>query len=245
MTTSNLTGDALVAAHKSATRNLRIVSIAFPIVFIAVIYVNLMSLVDQVRSVDMAAVGSHLSDRVNALMPDIETSLGDVADAVEPALFKSLETEALSMAPQIEKRLQTDVDATMANAKNELGNVARRTMDGKAEAHRAALVAAFPALQSDVAAQDRVLSAAAEAMVDWETRQLDATVAEHLVAMEQLHTTLQTSYKKADGAPIDAEDTLMTWLNLMNEHVGGEEAILASDTETKAKKPAAARAGKK
>lgn len=229
MNATSPVGEALVAAHKRATRNLRILSIVFPIVFIAVLGINLLSIVDQVRSVDMAAIGSQLSDRVNALLPDIETSLGDVADAVEPALFKALETEALGMAPQIEKRLQTDVDTTMVTAKDELGNAARRSMADGAEAQRALVIAAYPQLAADVTAQDAVLTATSEAMADWQVRQLDATVVEHLNAMEQLHRTLQTSYRKPSGDSADAEDALMTWLNLLNEHVGGEEPILTTD----------------
>src|SRR3954452_23213177 len=112
--------DALVAAHKKSIRNLRLVGIAFPILFIGLIGWNLMSIADLVKNIDGAAVGTQLSNHVTALMPDIDAHLGDVADAVQPALFSALETEAMDASPQIESRLRTDIDHSMSLAKDTL-----------------------------------------------------------------------------------------------------------------------------
>src|SRR5690349_7631106 len=111
-------GAALVEAHQRATRNLRIVSIVFPLAFGALIVWNLAAIADLFRNIDGPAVGTALSNRMNALMPDIDGELGDVADAVQPALYEALGTEAAELAPQIEGRLQADVDHTMAKAKS-------------------------------------------------------------------------------------------------------------------------------
>jgi hypothetical protein len=236
---TNLTGEALVEAHKSATRKLRIISILFPIVFIGFLLFNLKGVVDQIADIDSAEVGSQLADRVNALMPDIQHSLGDLAETAKPALSAAMETEALEMAPQIERRLQSDVDVVMKNAKSDLAVAARASMATGAATQRALIVKEFPQLAGDTAAQDKLLASASEALVQWEQRQLDATVTEHLVAMEQLHKTLQTSYSKSANEEADPEDALMTWLNLLNQHVGGEDHILTGDTKTAAAKPAA------
>ncbi len=52
MNATNLTGEALVEAHKSATRKLRLVSVLLPVVFISVIFAYLASIADQVRKID-------------------------------------------------------------------------------------------------------------------------------------------------------------------------------------------------
>ena len=241
MDATNLTGDELVQAHKSATRKLRIVSILFPIVFITVLFVNLGGIVDQFKSIDSAAVGANLSDRVNALMPDIQQDLGEIADAVQPKLYEAMETEGLAMAPQIEKRLQSDVETTMKNAKSDLGVANRTSMKAAASEQRALLVKEFPQLADNTEAQDKVLASVHAGVLQWEEKQLDATVSEHLIAMEQLHKTLQTSYSRKPGETVDAEDALMTWLNLMNEHVGGNGKILAKDSKPTAGASSAAK----
>jgi hypothetical protein len=237
---TNLTGDALVEAHKSATRKLRLVSVLLPVVFMSVIFAYLASIADQIKHIDSAAVGAKLSDRVNALMPDIQSSLTEIADAVQPKLYEALETEGLAMAPQIEHRLQSDVESTTKNAKNDMEVATKTAMAKQTDAQRALLVKEFPQLASDTAAQDKVLAAMTSGLVQWETRQLDATVAEHLNAMEQLHKTLQQSYSKKTNEEADPEDALMTWLNLMNEHVGGNQKILGTEKNSKGASAAAA-----
>jgi hypothetical protein len=239
---TNLTGAALVDAHKSASRQLRIISILFPVVFIAVLLWNLKAIADQVASIDSAAVGTALADKANSLMPDVQHGLDDLAQTAQPVLTNALETEALAMAPRIEQRLRSDVDSSMANAKNDLSVAAKRTIANQDDTLRALIVKEFPELAGDTAAQDLLISASAEALTQWEHRQLDATVAEYLIAMEALHQTLQSSYSKT-GTKGDPEDALMTWLNLLNEHMGGEEPILGNDAKNA--KPAAAAAAKK
>jgi hypothetical protein len=240
------TGDALVAAHKKAIRNLRLIGIAFPILFIGLIGWNLMSIADLVKNIDGAAVGTQLSNHVNALMPDIDAHLGDVADAVQPALFSALETEAMDASPQIESRLRTDIDHSMSLAKDTLERSVGSDLVARDAAMRAQLVAAFPELASDQAAQDLVLASARGAAGEWSKAQLDALVGEHIVAMDKLRKTLESSYSKKNDQPVDAEDALMALLDLMNEHIGGSDEILATaDSKSKKPSPAARAAGKK
>jgi hypothetical protein len=240
------TGDALVAAHKKAIRNLRLIGIAFPILFIGLIGWNLMSIADLVKNIDGAAVGTQLSNHVNALMPDIDAHLGDVADAVQPALFSALETEAMDASPQIESRLRTDIDHSMSLAKDTLERSVGNDLVARDAAMRAQLVAAFPELASDQAAQDVVLASARGAAGEWSKAQLDALVGEHIVAMDKLRKTLESSYSKKNDQPVDAEDALMALLDLMNEHIGGSDEILATaDSKSKKPSPAARAAGKK
>jgi len=221
------TGTALVEAHQRANRNLRIVSIVFPIAFAALIVWNLVGIGNLFRSIDGPAVGTELSNRMNVLMPDVDNELGDVADAVQPALYGALETESSALAPQIEERLRADVDHTMAEAKAALEAGVDRALSDEREAQRAKLLERFPELTSDPAAQEVVLSAARDAAREWSAAQLDALVAEHLQAMERLHKTLQSSYTKPHTASADPEDALMALLNLMNEHLGGGDEVLA------------------
>ncbi len=222
------TGTALVEAHQRATRNLRIVSIVFPVAFAALIVWNLADIADLFRNIDGPAVGTELSNRMSALMPDVDNELGDVADAVQPALYSALETESAELAPQIEERLRADVDHTMAEAKSGLEAGVDRALAAEQETQRAKLLERFPELASDPAAQELVLSSAREAAREWSAAQLDALVAEHLDAMERLHKTLQSSYTKSHSSSADTEDALMALLNLMNEHLGGGDEVLAA-----------------
>jgi hypothetical protein len=237
MTATELTGEALVAAHKQAIRRVRLLSIAFPIAFIALLLTYLSSFADQIRGVSGAAVGAELSSRVNDIMPEINESLGELADAAQPALTHAIETESLAMAPKIEEQLRTEVDRTVDGARRDLTVAAQKSIAATADAHRALLIKEFPQLASDTAAQDKVLAATSSAIVRWQDRQLDATLAEHLSAMDQLRSTLETSFTKPQTQEAHPEDALMTWLDLLNKHIGGEDPILASSD--KARKPAA------
>lgn len=244
MSGTNLTGAALVEAHRSATRKLRIISILFPIVFIAVLLWNLKAIADQVTNIDSARVGAVLAERANSLMPDVQNGLDDLASTAQPVLSAALETEAMGMAPRIEQRLRSDVDTAMANAKNDVAVAAKRTTTEQNAAMRALIAKELPELASDTAAQDALIAATTTALSQWQQRQLDATVSEYMIAMEQLHTTLQSSYSKG-AAKADPEEALMTWLNLMNEHMGGEQPILGNEKKSNAKPAAAAAAAPK
>lgn len=243
MSDTNLTGAALVEAHKGAARKLRIIGILFPIVFMGALLWNLKAIADQVTSIDSAKVGSVLADRANSLIPDVQHGLDDLASTAQPVVSAALETEAMGMAPRIEQRLRSDVDSTMANAKSDLLVAAKRTTSNQSDALRALIGKEFPELAKDTAAQDKLIASATEGLSQWEQRQLDATVSEYLVAMESLHQTLQSSYSKTGGTKADPEDALMTWLNLLNEHMGGEEPILGNEKDNA--KPAATAAAKK
>jgi hypothetical protein len=205
-----------------------------------------MSIADLVKNIDGAAVGTQLSNHVNALMPDVDAHLGDVADAVQPALFSALETEAMDASPQIESRLRTDIDHSMSLAKDTLERSVGNDLVARDASMRARLVAAFPELASDQAAQDVVLASARGAAGEWSKAQLDALVGEHIVAMDKRRKTLESSYSKKNDQPVDAEDALMALLDLMNEHIGGSDEILATaDSKSKKPSPAARAAGKK
>src|SRR5438477_680774 len=157
---SNLTGEALVAAHKNAIRKLRILSIAFPIVFISLILTFLAGFVGQIRNVDRAGVGAGLSHRVNSLMPDLNQSMGEIADSVQPAMTKAIQAESLALAPEIQKRLQADGDRTIDAARHDLERTAGKSMQFGADAQRALLIKQFPNLANSPEAQDKVLAAA-------------------------------------------------------------------------------------
>jgi hypothetical protein len=237
------TGEALIAAHRRALRNLRIVSIGFPLAFMGLIVWNLSSIASMIENIDGARVGAELSNRMNELMPDVDDHLGDLAAALEPALFSALESESTALAPQIEERLRADVDHSIASAKGQLASAVQKSLREREEEHRAHLLALFPELAQDPAAQEAVMLAARSAAADWSDAKLDALVAEHLSAMEGLRETLQASYVKSDAQSADPEDALMALLNLMNEHIGGADEVLTAPSG-KNPKPAAA-AGKK
>ena len=238
MDIQSLSGDALVAAHRDVTRKLRIVSLVFPVLFIGLMGFNLKAIAEQIQGIDGEAVGRHLSDRMNSLMPDITMYLEELADEAQPALVSALEKETSALAPVIEKQMQSDVELGMQAAKSSLRVGVDKALQTQADAQRQQLLAAFPELASDAAGQDAVLEAVRAATRDWSTRQLDATVAEHVNAMDGLRKTLEGKYAKDASGSADPEDALMTWLNLMNEHVGGDEDILGADGKTTAKRPA-------
>ena len=240
-----LTGEALVAAHKRAVRNLRILGIAFPIVFVSLVVGFLWSIGKQFEDIDSAAVSAELQKRVSGFLPHLNESLGDVANAVEPVLYASLESEAERLGPQIEQRLQADVDLTVASARSTLSLAARASMARQADAQRAILIEEYPRLATDTAAQDKVLASVIPGINEWESRQLDATIAEHLIAIEHLRDTLQSHYTKSGDAPADAGDVLMTWTNLLNEQVGGDQPTLVADEKPKKSVGQKAAAGKK
>lgn len=243
MDPEQLTGEALVTAHQKLTRNLRIVSMAFPVAFIGLITWNLVSIADLIKSIDGPAVGTEISNRMNALMPDVEHHLADLTDAVEPALFAALATESAALAPQIERRLQADVEQTMDKSKRQLQLGVDRILEDREAAQRAQLLEAFPELADDRATQDAVLAQVRASAKQWSAAQLDTYVAEHLAAIEGLHRTLEASYTKHPSDSADPEDALMALLNLMNEHMGAGDEILAAPGPKQSGK--AARAAKK
>ena len=95
----------------------------------------------------------------------------------------------------------------------------------------AVIAAVGPELKGDKNAQDRVLKAVREALVQWAMRELSTTFKEHMLALEELRKTLQMNFVAPAGVKANPEEALLIWLELMNQKVGGDSTILGTGPE--------------
>lgn len=217
---TNLTGAALVAAHKEMVRKARVLTLVFPLVLILIVVANLTAIGNQFKNLDTTAIGDDLTQRAGSLMPEMEGYLSDVASAALPALTSALEQESAAMAPLVQQRLQMDMEQLMETARADFRVRADEALESVREKQREALVAAYPALANDRVGQDQVLTAAHDAMVLWATNRFNAAVKEHMSALDDIRKTLEKSYSAPAGQVAAPEDALMAWLELLNERVG-------------------------
>lgn len=220
MEQTNLTGAALVAAHKEIVRKSRMLTFAFPLVLILIVVANLTAIGNQFKNIDTQAVSDDLAQRSGVLLPEIEGYLSDVANAALPALTTALEQESAAMAPIVQEKLQMDMESLMTAARADFTTRAEEALRESQERQRAALISAFPAIANDQVAQDQILTAAHEATVKWATDRFNKAVNDNLAAIEGIRTTLEKSYKAPEGQIAAPEDALMAWLELLNERVG-------------------------
>ena len=104
---------------------------------------------------------------------------------------------------------------------------------------RATLVAQLPEL-ADMAAQERVLGSARITLAEWAHDRFHTALEDHVAAIGSIRKTLTKSYTKAEDKPVDPTDAVVLWLELMNEQIGGADALALVD-----KRQAASRQGKK
>ena len=233
MGNGELTGEALVEAHKEMARKMRVVTIAFPLILIFIIVAYLMAIVNQIKSVDIGAVGSAFSTKASALWPEIDDQLVGVAAEAQPVLAKALEEVASDMGPQIEQRLQSDMEQMMANVERDFRVSVQDSLDGIRERQREVLIRHVPEIAHNQTKQNKILDAMQDAIVKWAVRQLNTRFDDHLAALEDIRGTLEKSYMHPEDVPADPEDALSIWLDLMNEQVGGEASDLVPEEKKK------------
>ncbi len=111
-----------------------------------------------------------------------------------------------------------------------------KSLDEIERRQRQILIDQIPSLKNDKTAQDKVLHAVRVSLTRWLINQLNTTLHEHMVAMDDIFQTLQKSYTAPAGERVAPEDALLVWLDLMNEQVGGAEVILGPEIEGKGDK---------
>lgn len=237
MANGELTGDALVAAHREMTRKMRVVTLAFPLILMLIVVGYLITILNQIKAVDLGAVGASFSSKASSLWPEIDDHLISVASEAQPVLAKALQDVAVEMGPQFEQRLQGDIEQMTANLERDFRAAVAEALETVRERQRAILVREVPEIAHNQTKQDKVLDSVQDAVVKWSVRQLNTRFDDHLVAMEEIRKTLEKSYMHPEGVPAAPEDALSIWLDLMNESIGGEESALIPDDKKTKKKP--------
>jgi hypothetical protein len=232
---ATLTGDALVAAHRDVTRKLRLLSIAFPLVFIAVLLMSLTGIVNTVKNVDTEAVAAELSNQAHILWPEIQRELEDVADEALPAVKAAIESESASMAPVLEQRFSEEFDQMRTAAERQFRGIVDGSLAEIRERQIRILEQEYPELAADRMARDKVLAASQIALEQWALAEFETAIDEHLVAIESIHRTLQANYRAPEESAAAPEDALMTWLELLNQRLGGASLLDQADATERPK----------
>lgn len=244
----DLSGFALIDAHKAAKRRLRLLRMVFPLVVILVVVLNVFSLVGQVKAMDVEALGTELERQADKLWPRVEEHLADVAAEVQPILAEALAEQSVILGPKIERRLEANAEAMKVTVEKDFIAAVEKSLEEIDRRQRQVLVDEIPHLKGDRAAQDQVMQAVRDALVKWAMNELTTTFHGHLEALEDIRRTLQASYISPAGTKADPQEALLVWLDLMNERIGGESTILgdgADEVEAEEKKPRKKKARRK
>ena len=240
-----LSGDALIAAHRKAKRHVRQLRMVFPLVVILIVVLNLFGLVGQVKGVDVEALVLELEMQANKLWPTVEDHLAELAMDVQPILSEALAKQSAIMGPEIERKLASNAEEMKVVVERDFISAVEKSLEEIDRRQRQVLVDEIPALKGDRAAQDKVMQALRDALVKWAMHELTTTFHGHLEALEDIRKTLQSSYIAPVGEKADPQEALLIWLDLMNERIGGESTILGDGPEPEAKKKKSGKAARK
>jgi hypothetical protein len=245
----DLSGEALITAHKVAKRRLRLLRMVFPLVVILVVVLNFYGVIGQVKDVDTDVLITELERQADRLWPHVEDHLAEVAAEVQPILAAALAEQSAIMGPRIERRVAASAEAFKVNVEKDFIKAVEKSLEEIDRRQRQVLMDEIPALEGDRAAQDTIMAALREALVKWAMHELTTTFHQHMVALEKIRKTLQSSYMAPAGAKANPEDALLLWLDLMNEKIGGEGTILgdeiSDDDDTSGAKKRRRKRGKK
>lgn len=237
MDTEGANQTALIEAHKEAKKRARMLRIIFPLLIILIVVFNVYAMAQQVENLDTEALATETESRFHKLWPRLEEDLALVASDLEPVLKKELERQAAKLGPKLDRRLEKDVEVLKAQVDKDFRTELIRALEEIEQRQRNVLIEHIPELKNDKKGQDRVLEQVRVSLTKWCMKQLNTTLHEHVVALEQIRRTLQRGYVAAPGAKADAEEALSIWLELMNDAVGGDDTILAPPPPDKGKKP--------
>jgi vacuolar-type H+-ATPase subunit F/Vma7 len=221
------TGGGLIEAHVALKKRMKLLRIVFPLVIILIVVLNVFGLVRQVKELDTEALASSFESEAHKLWPRLEDDLSLMAAHLQPVLAKELQKQSEAMAPKIEAKLKSDVEAMKVTIERDFQAALEKSLDEIERRQRQILVDQIPSLKDDKKAQDQVLNTVRVSLTKWLIGQLNTTLHEHMIAMDDIFRTLQRSYRAPAGERVSPEDALLVWLDLMNEQIGGADTILA------------------
>jgi hypothetical protein len=194
-------GAGLIEAHKALKKRMKLLRIVFPLVIILIVVLNVYGLVQQVNDLDTEALAASFESEAHKIWPRLEDDLSLVAMHLEPVLAKEIQKQSEALAPKLKAKLKSDVEAMKVDQ--------------------------IPSLKDDRKAQDQVLNSVRVSLTKWLIGQLNTTLHQHMLAMDDIFRTLQKSYTAPAGERVAPEDALLVWLDLMNEQIGRADTILA------------------
>ena len=238
-------GVDLIEVHKSLKKRTKLLRIVFPLVIVLIVVLNVMGLVDQVKQLDTEALASSFESEAHKVWPRIEDDLALVAEHLQPVLAKEIQIQSEALAPKLEAKLKSDVEKLKVRIERDFLVELEKSLDEIERRQRQVLIDQIPKLKGDRKAQDQVLHAVRVSLTRWLINQLNTTLHEHMVAMDDIFRTLQKSYTAPAGERASPEDALMVWLDLMNEQIGGVDVILGPEKKSPTKKNAPKPSAKK
>jgi hypothetical protein len=228
----------LIEAHKALKKRTKLLRIVFPLVIVLIVVLNVMGLVGQVKDLDTEALASSFESEAHKVWPRIEDDLALVAQHLQPVLAKEIQTQSEALAPRLEAKLKSDVEKLKVRVERDFLVELEKSLDEIERRQRHILIDQIPSLKGDRKAQDQVLHAVRVSLTRWLISQLNTTLHQHMVAMDDIFRTLQKSYTAPAGERVAPEDALLVWLDLMNEQIGGTDIILGPEKKAPAKKSA-------
>lgn len=226
----------LIEAHKGLKKRTKLLRIVFPLVIILIVVLNVMGLVNQVKELDTEALASSFESEAHKVWPRIEDDLALVAKHLQPVLAKEIQTQSEALAPRLEAKLKSDVEKLKVRVERDFLVELEKSLDEIERRQRQILIDQIPSLKGDKKAQDQVLRAVRVSLTRWLINQLNTTLHQHMVAMDDIFRTLQKSYTAPAGERVAPEDALLVWLDLMNEQIGGVDVILGPEKKPESKK---------
>jgi len=220
-------GAGLIEAHKALKKRMKLLRIVFPLVIILIVVLNVYGLVQQVNDLDTEALAASFESEAHKIWPRLEDDLSLVAMHLEPVLAKEIQKQSEALAPKLKAKLKSDVEAMKVTIERDFQKALEKSLDEIERRQRQVLVDQIPSLKDDRKAQDQVLNSVRVSLTKWLIGQLNTTLHQHMLAMDDIFRTLQKSYTAPAGERVAPEDALLVWLDLMNEQIGRADTILA------------------
>ena len=135
----------------------------------------------------------------------------------------------------LEKRFADEFEQMRTSAEQQFRSVVDGSMREVRERQLRILQAEYPEVAADPMARDKVLAAAQLALEQWAINEFETAIDQHLAAIEGIHRTLQANYQAPEEHAAAPEDALMTWLELLNQRLGGTTLLEGTDATERPK----------
>lgn len=208
-----------------ARKNSKVVRYLFTLALLLVFFGWIYVIYASVASFDTDEFADELKGHAERVLPKISSTVEEVFEEVTPAFAKAIDDKLRKAGPVLARRIDDETLALRKNVETGLDKRLRAALSKVAGAQREELQRAFPQLADKPEVLDRMMAAIQDGFQAWVAKQLTTTLNEHVDALLDIKETLASF--KADGKPrpVDAEEVLGLWLELVYERMGGDEAV--------------------
>ncbi len=227
----------LIAAHKRAKTQLKLVWRLGPLLVLGVLVLHVWGAVNHVRHFDSEAFASELEREARDAWPKIEYRLRLIGENLAPAMEKAILESSEKLGEEVTSKLEEELDAFSKEGETLIALELERSMAAEKLAQHRLIEKHLPELAQDDKRREKVVAHVNAAAARWGQEQFRKFFVEHVAALESIRKTLDEKFvKKSAGSDRNnGEEIVLLWLELFEETVANDNTVLGAEPEEDAK----------